>query len=92
MNNLLRTDVPLHRKFDLKGSTYGRSAGPDAPPTSVHKDLDVDMRLQLPSDWYQRCALDLPRVQEGKRACHMYKSAAICCLLLLANGISTRLE
>lgn len=54
MNNLLRTDVPLHRKFDLKGSTYGRAAGPDSSPSSVHKDLDVDMRLLLPGDWHRR--------------------------------------
>lgn len=28
MNNVFRTDLDLHRKFDLKGSTYGRTAGP----------------------------------------------------------------
>lgn len=54
MNNLLRTDVPLHRKFDLKGSTYGRSSGPDMPPSAVHKDLDVDMQLHLAPDWHRR--------------------------------------
>ena len=53
MNNLLRTDVPLHRKFDLKGSTQGREAPPEA---SIQKDLNVDMRLLLPTDWHQRCA------------------------------------
>lgn len=28
MNNVFRTDLGLHRTYDLKGSTYGRTAGP----------------------------------------------------------------
>ena len=28
MNNVFRTDLPLHRKYDLKGSTWQRTAGP----------------------------------------------------------------
>lgn len=28
MNNVFRTDLDLHRKYDLKGSTFGRTAGP----------------------------------------------------------------
>jgi hypothetical protein len=28
MNNVFRTELELHRKFDLKGSTWGRTAGP----------------------------------------------------------------
>ena len=27
MGNVFPTDVRLHRKYDLKGSTYGRTAG-----------------------------------------------------------------
>ena len=30
MGNVFPTEVPLHRKFDLKGSTLGRTAGPKA--------------------------------------------------------------
>lgn len=28
MNNVFRTDLDLHSKYDLKGSTFGRTAGP----------------------------------------------------------------
>ncbi len=56
MNNLLRTDVPLHRRYDLKGSTLGRTAGPESKASAILKDLDVDMRLQLAPEWYHRCA------------------------------------
>lgn len=42
MNNLLPSDVRMHFKFDLKGSTYKRRASPKerekASPT--YKDLD----------------------------------------------------
>ena len=27
MGNVFPNDVPLHRKYDLKGSTYGRTSG-----------------------------------------------------------------
>jgi hypothetical protein len=30
MGNVFPTEVRLHRKYDLKGSTHGRTAGPDA--------------------------------------------------------------
>lgn len=35
MNNVFRTDLDLHRKFDLKGSTHGRTAGPRASHTGA---------------------------------------------------------
>ena len=34
MANLFRTDLPLHAKYDLKGSTLGRAAPPGADPVS----------------------------------------------------------
>ncbi|KAL4451482.1 hypothetical protein ABPG75_007144 [Micractinium tetrahymenae] len=42
MNNVFRTDLDLHRKYDLKGSTHGRTAGPRPGPTAIRKDLDLD--------------------------------------------------
>ncbi|XP_046906141.1 phosphatidylinositol 4-phosphate 5-kinase type-1 alpha isoform X2 [Hypomesus transpacificus] len=42
MNNLLPCAVPMHLKYDLKGSTYKRRASPKEREKSVptHKDLD----------------------------------------------------
>lgn len=38
MGNCLPTDVRLHRKYDLKGSTYGRTAGMKAQnPNAILK-------------------------------------------------------
>ena len=50
MGNVFPSDVALHRKFDIKGSTHGRTAGPAAAstPGAVLKDLDVDVALRLP--------------------------------------------
>lgn len=31
MGNVLPSDLRLHRKFDLKGSTYGRTVGSQPP-------------------------------------------------------------
>lgn len=54
MNNLLRTDVPLHRRYDLKGSTLGRTAGPEPRSDAILKDLDINMQLCLSADWHRR--------------------------------------
>lgn len=53
MGNLFCTDVPLHRKYDLKGSTQGRLTPLDklVKPTTVYKDLDIDMVFMLPKEW-----------------------------------------
>ena len=57
MGNVLPSDVRLHRKYDLKGSTYGRTAGIEARVTNPHctlKDLDVDMQVRAlrGTAWY----------------------------------------
>lgn len=52
MGNVLPSDLRLHRKYDLKGSRYGRTAGAAqraANPYCTLKDLDVDMQLVLPA-------------------------------------------
>ena len=55
MGNVLPSDVRLHRKYDLKGSTYGRTAGAEARATNPHctlKDLDVDMQVGTAGNGY----------------------------------------
>ncbi|PRW20830.1 Phosphatidylinositol 4-phosphate 5-kinase 2 isoform A [Chlorella sorokiniana] len=55
MGNVLPSDLRLHRKFDLKGSTYGRTVGADVRATHPYatlKDEDLDMQLILPQEQY----------------------------------------
>lgn len=55
MGNLLCSSAPIHRRFDLKGSTQGRFTRKtldELKPTSVLKDLDLDTVFELPDKWY----------------------------------------
>ncbi|KAG2487447.1 hypothetical protein HYH03_014014 [Edaphochlamys debaryana] len=48
MHNMFNTDLQIHKKFDLKGSTEGRTTGPRVPPNdpkTVFKDLDLDLQF-----------------------------------------------
>jgi hypothetical protein len=58
MKNILCTTAPLHRRFDLKGSTQGRytkKALKDLKPTSILKDLDLDVMFEVCiHKWRQR--------------------------------------
>jgi 1-phosphatidylinositol-4-phosphate 5-kinase len=60
MNNVFRTDLPIHRKYDLKGSTLGRSSlldkGAGGHPSSILKDLDLDIIFKLEEGWPDRSA------------------------------------
>ena len=49
MGNVFPSDVVLHRRYDLKGSRHGRTAGAEAlaKPNAVLKDLDLDLALAL---------------------------------------------
>ncbi|WIA13706.1 hypothetical protein OEZ85_007259 [Tetradesmus obliquus] len=54
MANIFVTDLQIHRRYDIKGSTDGRTVGPegrnkaaDGDPNIIFKDLDVDMRIVL---------------------------------------------
>eukprot|EP00798_Chlamydomonas_sp_ICE-L_P000635 gene635-2071_t len=56
MSNLFCTDLQMHRKFDLKGSTHGRTSG-CADPTdlkTVFKDLDLDVNIKIANPAYKR--------------------------------------
>jgi len=54
MGNVLPTEKRMHRKYDLKGSTYKRTVGKDRlnDPGATLKDLDLDMQLELSSERY----------------------------------------
>jgi len=63
MNNIFCTDLRIHRKFDLKGSTEGRTAGKADPndPKSVFKDLDLDVKISLNKPQHARVLSQIQR-------------------------------
>jgi len=55
MGNLFLTDLPIHRKYDLKGSTQGRFTKRDKVDSSTTlKDLDLDVTFKLEEGWHQK--------------------------------------
>lgn len=55
MGNLFLTDLPIHRKFDLKGSTQGRFTKPEKFESGTTlKDLDLDVTFKLEEGWNQK--------------------------------------
>eukprot|EP00803_Ostreobium_quekettii_P004207 evm.model.scf_1435.1 EVM.evm.TU.scf_1435.1 scf_1435:7254-16830(-) len=56
MGNLFRTDLPIHRRYDLKGSTHGRFTKQDLEKraTMTLKDLDLEYTLKLEEGWHER--------------------------------------
>lgn len=56
MGNLFRTQYAIHRRFDLKGSSHGRTtAKPESEiePTTTLKDLDLNYIFRLQKVWFQ---------------------------------------
>nr|GMC81960.1 phosphatidylinositol 4-phosphate 5-kinase 6-like [Ipomoea batatas] len=56
MGNLFHTDYTIHRRFDLKGSTFGRLT--DKPESEIDstttlKDLDLNFIFRLQKQWFQ---------------------------------------
>ncbi|KAI3495508.1 hypothetical protein L1887_37849 [Cichorium endivia] len=55
MGNLFYANVPINRRFDLKGSSHGRIT--DKPgeidSNTTFKDLDLNFIFRLQSDWFQ---------------------------------------
>ena len=48
MRNVLSTDLWIHKKFDLKGSSLGRSEGNvDPNEHTTLKDLDLDYVFRI---------------------------------------------
>ena len=53
MGNIFNAEVPIHQKYDLKGSRHGRYVKNKAAAT-IWKDLDLDIEIQLPAPWKAR--------------------------------------
>lgn len=56
MGNLFCSEYRIHRRFDLKGSSYGRTT--DKPEgeideTTTLKDLDLNFVFRLQQNWFQ---------------------------------------
>eukprot|EP00879_Flechtneria_rotunda_P014779 GHRR01015443.1.p1 GENE.GHRR01015443.1~~GHRR01015443.1.p1 ORF type:complete len:930 (+),score=427.73 GHRR01015443.1:117-2906(+) len=66
MANIFVTDLQIHRRYDIKGSTDGRTVGPEAmtkaadgDSTVIFKDLDVDTRIVLQQPAYDKLIAQL---------------------------------
>lgn len=53
MGNLFSTDLTIHRRYDLKGSTLGRFTL-NPKPGSTLKDLDLSESFKLESHWHEQ--------------------------------------
>ncbi|CAI5458870.1 unnamed protein product [Closterium sp. Yama58-4] len=68
MANVFVTDLRMHRRFDLKGSSQGRSTEKVAvDETTTLKDLDLDLSFHMPASWrvlmHRQIALDTAFLQ-----------------------------
>ncbi|KAI3680999.1 hypothetical protein L6452_35779 [Arctium lappa] len=64
MGNLFCTEVPISRRFDLKGSSHGRIT--DKPESEIDanttlKDLDLNFIFRLQKDWFQQFCRQVER-------------------------------
>lgn len=64
MGNLFCTEYPIHRRFDLKGSSLGRTT--DKPDTEIDatttlKDLDLNFIFRLQKLWFQEFGRQVDR-------------------------------
>ncbi|RAL38783.1 hypothetical protein DM860_013464 [Cuscuta australis] len=64
MGNLFCSEYRIHRRFDLKGSSHGRStckAEADIDETTTLKDLDLNYVFRLQQTWYQELIKQIDR-------------------------------
>lgn len=64
MGNLFSSEYRIHRRFDLKGSSLGRStAKPDSEidETTILKDLDLNFIFRLQKTWFQELCRQIDR-------------------------------
>lgn len=56
MGNLFHSEYRIHRRFDLKGSSHGRSIDKpegECDETTTLKDLDLNFVFRLQQSWFQ---------------------------------------
>lgn len=56
MGNLFCSEYRIHRRFDLKGSSHGRTTSKpegEIDETTTLKDLDLNYVFRLQQNWYQ---------------------------------------
>ncbi|KAG9151768.1 hypothetical protein Leryth_002052 [Lithospermum erythrorhizon] len=56
MGNVFYSEYGIHKRFDLKGSSYGRMTGKpegETDETTTFKDLDLDFVFNLRKSWYE---------------------------------------
>ncbi|KAL5078253.1 hypothetical protein RYX36_017237 [Vicia faba] len=64
MGNIFCSQYAIHRRFDLKGSTFGRTTDkPEAEiePTTTLKDLDLNFIFRLQKSWFQEFCRQVSR-------------------------------
>ncbi|CAM8942385.1 unnamed protein product [Rhodiola kirilowii] len=54
MGNLFCSGYPIHKRYDLKGSSHGRSTDKheEMDETATLKDLDLNYKFRLQQNWY----------------------------------------
>ncbi|XP_064943549.1 phosphatidylinositol 4-phosphate 5-kinase 1-like [Musa acuminata AAA Group] len=74
MGNLFCSEYHIHRRFDLKGSSYGRTtdkAEKEIDDMTTLKDLDLNYVFRLHNSWY------LELLEQIKRDCEFLESEGI---------------
>lgn len=64
MGNIFCSQYVIHRRFDLKGSTFGRTTDkPEAEvePTTTLKDLDLNFIFRLQKSWFEEFCRQVDR-------------------------------
>jgi 1-phosphatidylinositol-4-phosphate 5-kinase len=82
MGNLFCSEYRIQRRFDLKGSSHGRStAKPEGEidETTTLKDLDLNFSFRLQRNWYQEL------MKQIKRDCEFLEAERIMDYSLLVG-------
>eukprot|EP00793_Prasinoderma_coloniale_P007021 PRCOL_00006873-RA len=87
MGNLFCTDLRIHRRYDLKGSTQGRLTAPDKQlkSTTILKDLDLPVVFKMEATWREKL------MRQMVHDCHLLERCRVMDYSLLL-GIASSLE